>query len=384
MKALIVGCGLSGSVAARELAEKGYDVLILERRNHIGGNMYDYIDDHGILVHQYGPHTFHTKDKSIYDYICRFDEWVDYKLTCGAVIKGKCTPTPFNYRTIDQFFSENEAENIKKHIETSFPGQNTATILEMLNHEDLTVRKYALFLFEHDYTLYTAKQWGINPADVDPSILKRVPVRFNYDVGYFDDTYQCMPKVSYTNFFRNLLNHPNIKIELNTDGLRIIKVDVDKKQILVSGTPADFPVIYTGPIDELFNFRFGALPYRSLRFEWKYKKEESLQDMPVVAYPEAQHYTRITEYKKLPVQQVKGTSYAVEYPLMYEPSSGLEPYYPLLTNDSQITYKKYQQLSANIDELIVAGRLGCFKYYNMDEAIKSIFYVFKQRIIHYK
>lgn len=367
-QALVVGCGLSGAVIARELAERGYKVKILEKRSHIGGNMYDYVDVHGILVHKYGPHTFHTKKKELYDYMCKYGEWEEYHLTCGAEIDGVCTPTPFNYKTIDEYFSVEEAAKIKKSIEETFPGQDYATVVECLNCDNKYIRKYAQFLFDNDYSLYSAKQWGCKPSEIDPSILKRVPLRFNYEEGYFDDQYQVMPKVSFTHFFENVLNHPNITVQLDTDGLQHIKIE--DNQIVVDGKVVDYPVIYSGPLDELFGCCYGKLPYRSLRFEWKYEEKESFQKYPVVAYPQAEGFVRIIEYKKLPIQDVAGTTYEVEYSLPYKQGVDNEPYYPVLTEDSQKLYENYRKLCIAINNLFVCGRLGNFKYYNMDQALE--------------
>ena len=224
-QALVIGCGLSGAVVARELAEKGFKVKILERRNHIAGNMYDHVDEYGVLVHDYGPHTFHTNDKKLFEYICRFGKWDEFKLTCGAEINGKCTPTPFNYQTIDDFYPVDEAEKIKNEIEEEFHGKKTATVLEVLRCNNKDVHDYAQFLFDNDYSLYTAKQWGVSPSEIDPSILERVPLRFSYEIGYFDDAYQVMPSISYSEFFRKLLEHENIAIELNADFLDRGKIE---------------------------------------------------------------------------------------------------------------------------------------------------------------
>lgn len=368
-QALIVGCGLSGAVIARELAEKGYKVQILEKRNHIGGNMYDHVDEHGILVHNYGPHTFHTKKKELFDYMCKFSEWEEYHLTCGAEINGICTPTPFNYHTIDDFYTKEDALNLKREIEQTFPGQATATVVETLNCGNTTVEGYAQFLFDNDYSLYSAKQWGCKPSEIDPSILKRVPLRFNYDVGYFDDEYQVMPKVSFAHFFEKLLDHKNIEVCLNTDALEYLKID--GKNLYYMEDKVDYPVIYTGPLDELFQCCYGELPYRSLRFEWKYEEIDSFQDMPVVAYPQAPDFVRIIEYKKLPVQNVNGTTYEVEYSLPYKAGEKNEPYYPLLTEESQSRYEQYKSLADNVNNLYLCGRLGNFKYYNMDQALEA-------------
>lgn len=365
---LIVGCGITGSVIARHLADNGKKVLILERRNHIGGNMFDYKDEHGFLVQKYGPHTFHTSKKELYDFMCLYEEWKEYKITCGAYIDGKCTPTPFNFQTIDDFYSADEAEKIKEHIKTVFGDRPTATVVETLKCGDPIVEGYAKFLFDKDYSLYTAKQWGVSPDVIDVSVLKRVPLRFSYDVGYFDDEFQFMPKHSFTRFFENLLDHCNIKVQLGIDALEHIKIRNNK--IYFDNAPLNISLVYSGALDELFEFQFGKLPYRSLRFEWKYTDNDGIQDMPVVAYPQAEGFTRITEYKKLPEQNLQGSSYAVEYPLAYYGDKNAEPYYPVLTDESKKQYAQYSALADKVDDLICCGRLGDFQYYNMDQALE--------------
>ncbi len=363
-----VGCGLTGSVISRHLAEQGKKVLILERRDHIGGNMFDYIDEHGFLVQKYGPHTFHTNQKELYDYMLRFEEWEEYKLTCGAFIDGKCTPAPFNLQTIDDYYSADKAAELKEHIKAAFPASETATVIEVIEHPDPIVSGYAKFLFEKDYSLYTAKQWGVSPSEIDSSVLKRVPLRFSYNIGYFDDIYQIMPKHSFTEFFKNLLNHENITVKLGVNALEHIKIN--NNEILTDGENRNIPVIYTGALDELFSCVYGKLPYRSLKFKWKFEDKESIQNMPVVAYPQAKGFTRITEYKKLPVQNKHGSTYAIEYPLTYTGDNNSEPYYPVLTDESQKQYSKYKALACRVNNLVCCGRLGDFKYYNMDQALE--------------
>lgn len=368
MRCLIVGCGLSGAVIARQLAERGARVEIWERRDHIGGNMYDYIDDHGFLVQKYGPHAFHTTKRELYDYICRFEQWQEYRLTCGAVWNGKYTPTPFNFATIDTFYPPEQAVQLKEKLKIAFAGRETATVVEVLEHPDPEIRGYAEYLFEKDYAPYTAKQWGISPEEIDPSVLKRVPLRFSYGEGYFDDAYQVMPVNSYTTFFKNLLDHSNISVQLGVDALERLEIKEDK--LWVDGSPAEYPVVYTGALDELFGCAYGKLPYRSLRFEWKHTERDSIQSAPIVAYPQEKGYTRITEYKKLPVQDKPGSSYAIEFPLPYREGEQMEPYYPVLTEESQEQYAKYAALAQRVSNLICCGRLADFEYYNMDQALE--------------
>lgn len=369
MDVLIIGCGLTGSVIARTLAERGKRVEIWERRNHIGGNMHDYVDEHGFLVQKYGPHIFHTKKKELFEYMHRFEQWQNFTLTCGAVWDKKYTPTPFNFTTIDTFFPQDKASFLKKKIKAAFPDRETVTVLEALENQDSDIRAYAQFLFQNDYAPYTAKQWGVAPEEIDESVLKRVPLRFSYEEGYFDDPYQMMPVHSFTKFFENLLNHPNIEVKLGIEALEHIKVD--NNQLLLDGEQVDFPVVYTGALDELFGGVFGSLPYRSLRFEFKYEDVDSLQVAPVVAYPQELGYTRITEYKKLPVQNGHGTSYAIEFPLAYQEGEKMEPYYPVLTVESQERFNKYSEQAKRVNNLYCCGRLADFQYYNMDQALEK-------------
>ncbi len=370
MDVLVIGCGLSGAVMARYFAEQGKKVVIWERRNHIGGNMYDYIDEHGLLVQKYGPHTFHTNQKKLFDYMKQYESWNPYKLVCGAVWGNKYTPTPFNFTTIDVFYDEHNAERLKQKLKTIFSGRETAPVMEVLQSEDDEVREYAEFLFKNDYAPYTAKQWGIFPSEIDASVLKRVPLRFSYKEGYFDDEVQVMPKHSFTTFFKNLLNHINIEIQLNVDALEHFKV-IDGVTYL-DGNKVELPIVYTGALDELYEEKYGRLPYRSLKFEWKHEEIESFQPAPVVAYPQEKKYTRITEYNKLPVQTGKGSSYAIEYPVEYLSKEGIEPYYPVLTEESIKQYEKYKELAQKSKNLICCGRLADFRYYNMDQALERV------------
>lgn len=365
-KIYIVGSGIVGCVIARETAEKGYNVEVLEKRNHVGGNLYDYTDEYGIHVHQYGPHIFHTNEDNIWEYVNKYCEFEDFNLVCGSVMDGKCVPTSFDFQSVDTFFPD-EAEIIKEHIKKTFGDRDRATVLEMLDSDDQYVKKFAQFLYDKDYAPYTAKQWGIKPEEVDRDVFKRVPVLFSYGSKYFSDKYQAMPKRGYMELIDNLLDHPNISFKTEYDALNHIKIE--DNHVLIDNNQIDGKVIYTGPIDELFGCIYGKLPYRSLRFEWKHEDIDSFQNMPVVAYPQAEGFTRITEYKKLPLQDVKGTTYAVEFPLPYKQGYNNEPYYPVLTDESKTLYEKYRNRVEDVRELFCCGRLADFKYYNMDQGI---------------
>lgn len=370
LKALVVGCGLTGAVIARNLAERGEKVTIWERRSHIGGNMYDYIDGNGIRVHKYGPHVFHTYDKNLKEYMLRFAKWVDFPITCQVDMLGKQTPSPFNYKTIDDFYPQGEAAALKAALEGNYPGRDKATIVELLQCADEAVRSYANFLFEHDYSLYTAKQWGVSPAEIDPSVLKRVPVLFSYKDGYFDDPWQMVPQQGYTNWFKSLLSHPNISVQLNTEALRRLKIE--NGVVMLDGNKFSGKVVYTGPVDELLQTRYGPLPYRSLRFEWRTEPVENFQGAALVAYPEAEGFTRITEYSHFPqTRRNERTSLAYEYPLPYQEGEAAEPYYPLLTEESQERHRKYIEDLRYVPNLVLCGRLAQFKYYNMDQALEA-------------
>lgn len=378
-KVLIIGCGLSGAVAAREIAEE-YDVTVTiwDRRNHIAGNMYDYYDLHDILVHKYGPHTFHTKKEALYKYVSKYGEWEDYKLACRAEINGIQTPSPFNFKTVDDFFGD-ESDDIKKALKKCFPNRQFIPVVEALNSENKLVKQYAMFLFDNDYKLYTAKQWGCSPDEIDSSVLARVPLRLSYEDGYFDDEYQVMPRTTYVDFFRELLNHNHISYTLNIEALHHLAIA--NSRVKVDGEDVDL-VVFTGALDELFGCKYGKLPYRSLRFDWRYDDVDSFQDAPVVAYPQAEGYTRIAEYKKLPVQAVNGTSYAIEYSIPYNQGENTEPYYPVLNNESQELYQLYKREADKIQNMVYCGRLASFKYFNMDQALENALSTVNSEKVH--
>lgn len=375
---IVVGCGISGSAAARYLAEKGKQVEIWERRNHIGGNMYDYVDTHGCMVHQYGPHIFHTKKKWVYEYMHRFSAWREFSGSAGAVWDGKYTPTPFNFTTIDTFFPAEHGKRLKEKLLRAFPGCESASVAEVMAHTDSDIQQYGRYLFENDYAPYSSKQWGIPADKLDPSVLARVPVRFSYDARAFVGEYQIMPEPSYNAFFQKLLDHPRITLRLGIEAREHLKAECAR--LWIDGkADVDTTVVYTGALDELFDNIYGALPYRSLRFDWQYSEQDCFQPAVTVAYPQAEGYTRITDYKKFSKPEVRGSSYAVEYPMAYQAGKGMEPYYPVLTKESQKSHARYRELADKIPNLLYCGRLADFKYYDMDQALERALTVCRER-----
>ena len=378
MDCLIIGAGLSGAVIARYLAEQcNKKVCIWERRNHIGGNMFDYVDAHNIRVQKYGPHIFHTNEKSLFDFMQQFVEMTPFKLTYKTFMNGRYTNTPFNFNTIDTFYPPIQAELLKNALKKYFSNKAEVSILEMLKADELIIKQYADFLFTNDYKPYTSKQWGISIDKIDSSILSRVKVRFSYDDCFFNDIYQSVPKEGFSTFFQNILNHPNITVTIEKDGLKSMSIDEENNRVLVNGKNLEIPVVYTGALDELFGMDAGILPYRSLVFKWVYEINSDKQPAAVVAYPQ-EKFTRITEYKKLPIQDCVGTSYAIEYPASYNLSTGQEPYYPVLTEESKDLSDLYKQRANNIRNFYFCGRLADFEYYNIDQTLKRALEVCKQ------
>ena len=343
----VVGAGFAGSVIAERLARgAGKKVLICDKRPHIAGNAYDCYNDDGILIHKYGPHIFHTNPNEIFDYLSRFTAWRPYEHRVRASVDGMTVPIPINLNTINQLygmkltsfeardFFANLAEKRDK-IETS---------------EDVVVSKVGRELYEKFFRGYTRKQWGLDPSELDSSVIARVPVRTNCDDRYFEDTYQAMPLHGFTRLFENMLDHPNIKILLNTDYREVID-EIRYREM-----------VYTGPIDEFFDYKFGKLPYRSLQFKHETKHCAVYQDAPVVNYPNGQPYTRITEFKYLTGQQHEKTSIVAEYPC----DEG-DPYYPVPRKQNAALYAQYKALADATPGVHFVGRLATYKYFNMDQ-----------------
>jgi UDP-galactopyranose mutase len=379
-KHIVVGSGFCGSIIARLIAEKlGSKVTLFERRNHIAGNMFDETDENGILVQRYGPHAFHTNSERVHQFIHQYGEWTPYKLTCKADIRGRQLPTPFNFEAVDFLYEPSKAAALKDAFLRNYPGEEKKTILELLASEDPLIREYAELLYEEDYCPYTAKQWGLAPNAIDKSVLRRVPLWLSDKDQYFDDKYQYLPKGGFTSFFSNLLNHPNIEVKLNTDVKAECYIDWEKKEIFTGGEKFNGIFVFTGALDELLDYKYGCLPYRALKFEYQTKLTDSFQNAPVVAYPMAEGYTRITEYNKIPIQSSSGkTTIAVEYPLSYAPNSDLTRYYPIPAEENTRAHSGYAEEIKKLPNFHACGRLADYKYYNMDNAIERALDVFSE------
>lgn len=376
---IIIGAGLAGGILARKLAEnKNKKILIIERRMHIAGNTYDFVSDNGIRTQKYGPHVLHTNSDEVYNFITQFCNPIDYRTKCEAVIDGISTPSPFNFKTIDQFYDKEEGENLKARLLDYYNNSETVTVVEMLESQDDKIREFAEFLFEKDYRPYTAKQWNLRPEDIDPSVLKRVPIVLSYGDTYFYDKYEFIPEDGFTDMYNKLIDYPGIDVELGIEALEHITIDEKNKKILFDNEPVN--IIYTGAIDELFNYRFGVLPYRSLEFDYKSINESSFQNVAIVAYPQVDGYTRITEYSKMPYQIGEKTLVAYEYPVEYNKNAtkGQEPYYPVLTAESMEKFEQYKVYAEEFVNLTLCGRLADFKYYNMDQLIMRALEVYEK------
>jgi UDP-galactopyranose mutase len=357
---LVVGAGFAGATIAERLASQaGKRVLVCDRRPHIGGNAYDHYDEAGILVHKYGPHIFHTQSREVYDYLSLFTDWRPYQHRVLACVDGQHVPIPINLDTVNRLYGTNYTSF---ELEAFF--KSVAEPVERIRtSEDVIVSKVGRELYEKFFRNYTRKQWGLDPSELDACVTARVPVRTNRDDRYFTDTYQVMPLGGYTRMFERMLTHPNIKILLNADYRE------------VQGAIPHREVIFTGPVDEFFDYRFGRLPYRSLDFKFETRNEPLAQAGPVINYPNENAYTRVTEFKYLTGQEHPKTT------LVYEFSKAEgDPYYPIPRPENAALYKKYQELADTTPNVRFLGRLGTYKYYNMDQVVAQALALFRKTL----
>ena len=365
----VAGAGYAGAVAARALAEQGKRVLVLERRDHIGGNAYDCLDGAGVLIHKYGPHIFHTNDRKVFDFLSRFTQWRRYQhrvianiprdnpevVPAHKVTDGRFfLPVPFNLDSLKNAFGEREGKRLGRKLLDAYPAQSQVTILELRQNPDPEVAAIADYVYEHVFVHYTMKQWGQTPEEIDPATTARVPVRLSQDDRYFQDAYQGMPLEGYTRMFERMLDHPNIEVRLGVDARPLLK-------------ETQGPVIYTGQADELFDFKFGPLPYRTLDFKFETLSQDCFQTHGTVNYTVDQDFTRITEFKHLTGQDLPGvTTIVKEYSRAYTGGEGETPYYAIINPENNALYAKYRAEADKYPNLHLLGRLAEYKYYNMD------------------
>ena len=365
--AVVIGSGIAGAAAARVLAEEqGKQVLVLERRPHIGGNCYDREDEYGILIHQYGPHIFHTNDEEVYAWLSRFTDWYEFGHEVVARVGERLIPVPFNLNTLKMVYGEEKGERLAGKLANTFGAGARVPILKLREQTDPAIQAIADFVYENIFLKYTMKQWGQKPEEIDPAVTGRVPVVISYDNRYFGDKYQGMPKDGYTPMFEKILAHPGIEVRTGTDAREILELRKEEGKVYLEGREFDGAVIYTGAADELFGCRYGRLPYRSLRFDFEHYRIPDYQGHSVVNYTVSEEFTRITEFKHLTGQKAEGTTIVKEYPFAYTGAEGEIPYYAILNEENLALYRRYAALAEKFPDFYLLGRLAEYKYYNID------------------
>ncbi len=355
---LIVGAGFAGSVLAERLTKVlGLKVLIVDKRSHIGGNAFDHYNEHGILVHKYGPHIFHTNSREVFEYLSQFTEWRSYEHRVLASVDGQLVPIPINLDTINKLYGL----NLNSRQMEDFLSSMAEPIEQVRTSEDVVVKRVGRELYEKFFRNYTRKQWDLDPSELDAAVTARIPVRTNRDGRYFTDSYQAMPLYGYTRMFEKMLDHPNIKIMLNTDYKEVMDIIPYRE------------MIYSGPVDEFFDFQYGKLPYRSLQFKHETLNKEQHQTAPVVNYPNEHLYTRVTEFKYLTGQEHNKTSIVYEFP-----QAEGDPYYPVPRPENAELYRKYKALADSTPNVHFVGRLATYKYYNMDQVTAQALTLFSK------
>jgi UDP-galactopyranose mutase len=354
---VVVGAGLSGAVIAERAArELGWRVVVVERRGHIAGNTHDYTDEHGVLVHRYGPHVFHTNSERVWRYLAQFTTWRTYRHRVCAAIDGRLVPVPFNLNSLAILFPGARASSIRDALVQEYGLGVSVPILRLRQSPSYLVRVLADVVYEVLYLGYTVKQWGLRPEDLDPSVTGRVPVRIGYDDRYFTDRFQGIPRDGYTAMVRRMLAHPGIEVLLDADYHDVVR-DLHYRHL-----------VYTGPIDRFFEWRYGELPYRSVRFALLHSSRDRVQRTGAITHPRQHEYTRTCEYKVLTGQRIAGTTVSFEYPLPHV-LDRTAPYYPIPAPQTRARYEAYARDAARLRDVTFCGRLASYQYLNMDQAV---------------
>jgi UDP-galactopyranose mutase len=366
---LIVGAGFTGLVLAERIASQlDKKVLVVEQRAHIGGNAYDHYDDNGILVHRYGPHLFHTNSEKVWRYLSRFTEWHPYEHRVLALVDGKKVPVPFNLDSLYAVFAPGYASKLEELLLEHYGYGSRVPILKLRRETSGELHSLAEFIYEKIFYGYNLKQWGLTPEELGPGVTGRVPVQISRDDRYFQDRFQAVPKHGYTRMLQRLANHPRIEVLLNT-AYREVEGEVEFDGM-----------VYTGLIDEFFDYMHGELPYRSLHFEFRHHAVDTYQEVAQINFPDEQPYTRISEYKHITGQCAPGTTVSIEYPQAYRREQNL-PYYPIPREENRKRYNLYLSEAEDLDSRVIfAGRLADYKYYNMDQAVARALGVFEKQV----
>lgn len=371
-KIFVVGAGLSGATIARLFAESGYDVTVIDRRTTIGGAAYDCVDKNGIMIQPYGPHIFHTDEERVFEFLSRFTEWYEYKHKVLAYIKGKIVSLPINLSSLYTLFPKTKAQRIEKALKENFGDGAAVPILELKKNTDPVLKDFAEFVYKNVYYIYTKKQWGLKPEELSVEVMTRVPVSVSENACYFSDKYQFMPKNGFTEMVTNILKHPNIKLKLKTDAEKHLYFKDGK--IYFDGKELEGKVIYTGRAEEIFGYKFGALPYRTLRFKFKTYNRPSYQDAAVVNYTANKRFTRVTEFTKFTCEKQAKTVIVKEFARRCGRND--VPYYPIPTEKNLKLYAKYFDEAKNYPDLYLLGRLAEYRHINIDEAVLSAMKLF--------
>lgn len=377
---IIVGTGFSGSILARKIAEEcDRKVEVIEKRSHIGGNMYDEYDEHGILIQRYGPHFLNTNKYWIIKYLSQYAELFPHNTKLLSFLDGRYIRLPFNFQSIQELVGAERSEVIINKLRRGYAGRDRVPILELVDNEDADISDFGTLLFEKSFKTYTSKMWGIGVDKIDKYVLDRVPFAMNYDERYLNKDFQYLPKNGFTEIFKNLLDHPNITVRLNTDALPHIEFAYNA--VFYDGEEVEL-LIFTGPIDELFAYKHGVLPYRSLDIRYEYAETDSVLPAEIISFPQSEGKTRSTEYRKIMYDDstVVGSVVATEYPLWYDKTAtvGNIPYYPVVTEESNAMYEKYRAEAEKYGNIVLCGRLAEYRYYNMDVCIEHAFEKFNE------
>ena len=372
---VIIGAGLAGSVLAERFAQIDKKVLLIERRRHVAGNCYDEVDDNGILIHRYGPHLFHTNFADVWEYLSRFTDWDVYHHKVRAMIDGQTVPIPFNFNTMHEVFPRSLADRLESVLLKNFSYGQKVPILELKKSDDADLQFLADYVYEKIFLHYTTKQWGTSPENIEGAVTARVPIFVGRDDRYFNDRFQAVPRHGYTKLVENILNHKNIKLMLNTDCQEIL--NLRGNGVYLFGQKFIGTVIYTGQLDELFNYKFGVLPYRSVNMKFETINAENYQPAATVNYPNNYDFTRITEFKKIHPSNSRHTTILREYPQAYVKGEN-EPYYPVFNDAAKFAYAQYADELQLFPQIKAVGRLAEYKYYDMDDIVKRALDVFAE------